>query len=70
MDKNIVDSVIDRVKNLNKFTITQAVPEGFRFTGEIPYDLKISEGAISVDIWAVSFDEANSKFDQFMEICK
>jgi len=42
-NKDMVDALITRAKNLNEYTITTDVPENFRFNGVIPFDMSITE---------------------------
>jgi hypothetical protein len=58
------------MKALEEFTVITEVPDNFRFNGNIPYDMNITKGYISAKVWAVSFDEAVFKFNEFMETCK
>jgi len=67
---DIVDALINRVKNLNEYTVTTEVPDDFRFNGVIPFDIKINDGTIFAKVWAVDFDEATKVFDQYLETCK
>jgi len=68
--KDITDHFITRAKNLQEFTVTTAVPEGFRFNGTIPFDMEIKEGEIAAKVFAVDFDEAVQRFDEYLEGCK
>jgi hypothetical protein len=65
-----VAQFINRMKTLEEFTVTTEVPEDFRFNGVIPYDINISNGYINAKVWAISFDEAVTRFNEFMETCK
>lgn len=69
---NVADmatNLIFRAKNLNEFTVTTDVPENFRFNGLIPFDLSIKEGQIEAKVWAVDFDEAALRLDEFLQNC-
>ena len=61
---------INRVKNLEEFTVITEVPDGFRFNGLVPYDITISKGYINAKVWAINFDEAVTRFNEFLETCK
>ena len=70
---NTVDmatALIQRAKNLNEYTITTEVPEDFRFNGLIPFDMQISEGTIYAKVYAIDFDEAVYRLNDFLETCK
>ena len=61
---------INRMKTLEEFTVTTEVPDDFRFNGIIPYDINISNGYINAKVWAINFDEAVFRFNEFMETCR
>jgi hypothetical protein len=65
-----VAQFINRVKNLEEFTVITEVPDGFRFNGLVPYDITISKGYINAKVWAINFDEAVTRFNDFLETCK
>lgn len=65
-----VAQFINRMKTLEEFTVTTEVPDDFRFNGIIPYDINISNGYINAKVWAISFDEAVFRFNEFMETCR
>lgn len=72
MDMNSVDmanNLIFRAQNLNEFTVETDVPENFMFNGVVPFDMVISEGTISAKVWAVTFDEAAKKLDNYLSSC-
>lgn len=68
--KEIADHFINRAKMLHEFTVTTNVPENFRFNGLVPFDLQIREGEISAKVWAVDFDEAAIRLNEFLETCQ
>jgi hypothetical protein len=68
--KDIMDHFINRAKNLQEFEVTTRVPEDFRFNGVVPFDLRIEDDTIYATVWALEFDEAAKKLDDWLEICK
>jgi len=66
---DIANNLIFRAKNLHEFTVTTDVPENFRFNGLVPFDLSIKQGQIEAKVWAVDFDEAAQRLDQFLQNC-
>jgi hypothetical protein len=68
--KDITDHFINRAKNLVEFEVTTRVPDDFRFNGVIPFDMRIEDETIYAKVWAVEFDEAAKKLDDFLETCK
>ena len=67
---DMANNLIFRAKNLNEFTVTTEVPKDFRFNGEIPFDLQIQDNIIYAKVWAVDFDEAAKRLDDFLGTCK
>ena len=68
--KDIMDHFINRAKNLQEFEVTTEVPDDFRFNGEIPFDMQIKDSIITAKVWAVDFDEAAKRLDDFLGTCK
>lgn len=66
----MMQNLINRAKNLQKFTITTSVPEDFRFNGLVPFDMQITNGEIAAEVYGLDFNEAVSTFDKWMESCK
>jgi hypothetical protein len=67
---DMANNLIFRARNLNEFTVTTDVPEDFRFNGTIPFDMEIKENVIRAKVWAVDFDEAAKRLDDFLGTCK
>lgn len=67
---DMADNLIFRAKHLNEFVVTTTVPDDFRFNGLIPYDIKIDGDQIAAKVWAVTFEEAVDRFDQWLDTCK
>jgi len=67
---DMATNLINRAKNLQEFVVTTDVPENFRFDGVIPFDMEIKEGEISAKVFAVDFDEAVHRFNDWLETCK
>lgn len=68
--KDIMDQFIYRAKNLKEFEVTTTVPDNFRFNGMIPFDMKIDNETLTAKVWAVEFEEAAQRLDDFLESCK
>ena len=56
--KDIMDQFISRAKNLQEFTVCVDVPDDFKFTGTVPFDMTIVNNEIEAKVWAVDFEEA------------
>jgi hypothetical protein len=67
---DMANDLIFRAKNLNEFTVTTEVPDDFRFNGEIPFDMEIKDSIITAKVWAVDFNEAAKRLDDFLGTCK
>jgi len=67
---DMANALINRAKNLNEYTVTVDVPEDFRFNGLVPFDLQIKEGVIYAKVYAIDFDEAVQRLDEFLQNCQ
>ena len=67
---DMANNLIFRAKNLHEFTVTTEVPENFRFNGVVPFDMSIIGNQIKAKVWAVDFDEAAKRLDDFLGTCK
>ena len=67
---DMMHNLINRAKNLQEFIVTTTVPEGFRFNGLIPFDMKINGDDLEAKVWAVDFDEAAHRLNDYLETCK
>ena len=70
MSIDMVEALMHRMKNLHEFVVTTEVPDGMRFNGLVPFDIQIKDGIIYARVWAVEFDEAVEKFNEYLETCK
>jgi len=52
-------TVIERIKNLKEYVIEYELPEDFVFSGNVPFDLRISENQITAKVVAGSQKEAD-----------
>lgn len=68
--KEIADHFINRAKLLNEFTVTTDMPEVFKFNGLVPFDLKITEDQLEAKVWAVDFEEAVQRLNDYLESCQ
>lgn len=67
---DMANNLIFRAKNLTEFTVTTEVPDDFRFNGVVPFDMEIKDNIIYAKVYAVDFDEAVKRLDDFLETCK
>jgi hypothetical protein len=68
--KDILDHFINRAKNLQEFEVTTRVPDEFQFNGVVPFDMRIEDSTIYAKVWAINFDEAVKRLDDWLETCK
>ena len=59
--------VIDRARRMQDFEVQVEVPEGFRFTGSIPYDMEIVGDQAFVVVPAETIEEAVQKANEFFQ---
>ena len=67
---DMANNLIFSEKNLNEFTLTTEVPKDFQFNGVVPFDLQIQDNIIYAKVWAIDFDEAAKRLDEFLGTCK
>ena len=67
---DMANNLIFRAKNLQEFFVTTEVPEDFRFNGVVPFDISIVDNQIEAKVWAVDFNEAAKRLDDFLGTCK
>lgn len=60
-------NLIFRAKNLQEFTVTTEVPNGVVFNGVVPFDITIIGTVLEARIWAIDFDEAVRRLDEFLQ---
>ena len=68
--KNVTDTirqVLDRIRGLKQFVVQVPVPEDFRFTGAVPFDLEIVGSVAMVTVWAADQAEAQQRAEQFFQ---
>jgi hypothetical protein len=53
--------VIDRLMNLQEFTVSIPVEENWMPNGVVPFDIRIKNGLATVSVPALTEDEARSK---------
>lgn len=58
--------IIDRIKNLQEFSITTDLPETFEFRGTVPYDTFIDGEKITLKIHALTLEEATDKAMKYL----
>jgi len=64
---DMANNLIFRARNLQEFVVTTEVPNGVRFNGVIPFDLNITGTMLEARVWAVDFDEAVHRLNEFLQ---
>jgi len=64
---DMATNLIFRAKNLQEFTVTTEVPNGVRFNGVVPFDINITGTMLEARIWAVDFNEAVDRLNEFLQ---
>ena len=64
---DMATNLIFRAKNLQEFTVTTELPDDFAFRGVIPFDMQITGSILEARVWAVDFNEAVDRLDQFLQ---
>jgi len=58
---DLTQQAIERMMNLQEFTVTVPVEDGWLPNGVVPFDIRIKNGFATVSIPALTEDEARSK---------
>jgi hypothetical protein len=64
---DMATNLIFRAKNLQEFVVTTELPDDFVFRGVIPFDMQITGNILEARVWAVDFDEAVNRLDEFLQ---
>ena len=62
-----IKQVLDRIQGLKQFVVRVPVPEEFRFTGAVPFDLEIMGRVAMVTVWALTQEEAQARAEEFFQ---
>jgi hypothetical protein len=60
-------NLIFRAKNLQEFIVTTELPDDFAFRGVIPFDMQITGNILEARVWAVDFNEAVDRLNEFLQ---
>lgn len=64
---DMATNLIFRARNLQEFTVTTELPENFAFRGVVPFDMQITGNVLEARVWAIDFDEAVQRLDEFLQ---
>ena len=62
-----IQQVLNRIKGLQQFVVRVPVPEEFRFTGAVPFDMEIVGSVAMVTVWAADQTEAQQRAKKFFQ---
>jgi len=62
---DVTRQVIDRMMNLQEFTVTVPVEDNWLPRGRAPFDIKIKNGFATVTVPALTEDEARSRITAY-----
>lgn len=60
-----IEHVMRDIKNLTEYQVQITIPEGFKFSGTVPFDMNIVAGEAFVTLVAPSWTEAVSRVKNF-----
>jgi hypothetical protein len=63
----MANNLIFRAKNLQEFVVTTELPDEFAFRGVVPFDLQITGNMLEARVWAMDFNEAVDRLNQFLQ---
>ena len=64
-DGQTIEHVMRDIKNLTEYQVQITIPEGFKFSGVVPFDMNIVAGEAFVTLVAPSWSEAVSRVKNF-----
>ena len=64
---DMATNLIFRAKHLQEFIVTTEVPDGVKFNGVVPFDINITGTMLEARVWAVDFEEAVERLNQFLQ---
>jgi len=62
-----IRQILERIQGLQQFVVRVPVPEEFRFTGAVPFDMEIVGSIAMVTVWAADQTEAQSRAEEFFQ---
>jgi len=63
----MANNLIFRARHLQEFVVTTELPDGVRFNGVVPFDMQITGSILEARVWAVDFDEAVHRLNEFLQ---
>ncbi len=66
-DGKTIDHVMRDIKNLSEYQVQITIPEGFKFSGVVPFDMNIVAGEAFVTVVAPNWAEALRRVQDFFK---
>ena len=66
-DGRTIEHVMSDIKNLTEYQVQVTIPEGFKFSGVVPFDMNIVAGEAFVTLVAPSWNEALRRVQDFFK---
>ena len=60
-------NLIFRAKHLQEFIVTTELPDDFAFRGVVPFDMQITGNILEAKVWAIDFNEAVDRLNEFLQ---
>jgi hypothetical protein len=67
-DRKTIEHVMRDIKHLAEYQVQITIPEGFKFSGIVPFDMNIVAGEAFVTVVAPSWDEAVLRVQDFFKL--
>jgi len=64
--KELTDQIIANAKSMQHFVVERQVPQNWMPQGYVPYDIKISKGKASFDVYAQNKEQAEEMIDDYL----
>ena len=64
-DGQTINQIMSDIKNLTEYQVQITIPEEFKFSGVVPFDMNIVAGEAFVTVVAPSWPEAVSRVKNF-----
>lgn len=64
---DMATNLIFRAKHLQEFVVTTELPDDFRFQGIVPFDMQITGNILEAKVWAIDFNEAVDRLNEFLQ---
>lgn len=67
-DGRTINQIMSDIKSLAEYQVQITIPEGFTFSGVVPFDMNIVAGEAFVTVVAPNWDEAVLRVQDFFKL--